>query len=172
MTAPAFKRVTPENWLDADPSMNVSDVRDEAVHVEAQGWIAFVNGLHLSPFIPEDVREAFHFATGAVGYAYFYSPIFTLMSQQILRVADFAIDRLFDRRGIVPKPERFSERIAVLAKRGLLSEAEANRWDGIRRLRNSATHPKFQEDWGQGMSFELIRTVATAIGNLPWNATK
>lgn len=154
----AFKRTTAENWLDPDPRMSGEDGRE---------WIAQVNGLKFDMAVPDDVCEAFVFATGAIGYAYFYGPILTLVSHQVLRVADFALDRFFDRRGI-EKPRTFGERLQRLKNDGLLSGPEYNRWDGIRRLRNAATHPDFQDEWNPAMSLQMIRAAVTAISALPW----
>lgn len=168
---PGFKQTTVENWLEPDPLMGALvniDVRDGSViPVEGTDWIHFVNELSISHAVPQEVQQAFRFATGAIGYAYFYYPMFTIISQQVLRVADFAIDKLFDARGM-KKPHSFERRLAILADNGLLNEMEAEHWDGLRRLRNSATHPAWQQNWGLGMSLDLIRVVAEAISNLPW----
>jgi len=168
---PSFKDVSAENWLEPDPLMAVMvnrDRRDGSISsVIGTDWIRFVNDLPVSPSVPQEVHTAFMFATGAIGYAYFYYPIFTIVSQQVLRVADFAVDKLFERLGLKPILS-FERRLATLRQQGLLTEAQANRWGGIRHLRNKATHPAWQQNWGLAMSLDMIRIVAEAISDLPW----
>lgn len=167
-----FKYVTPDNWLEADPispHLVILDKRDGSIHaVDGRDWIEFVNGIKISLSVPEDIREAFEFSVGAIGYAYFYYPLFTIVSQQIFRVADFAIDRFVDSSGIVSKPRPLAAKLQALHMNGTLSPAAFQKWEGIRRLRNSSTHPNFQENWGHAMSLDAIRRVAAAISALPW----
>lgn len=154
-----FKRTTPDNWLDPDPQSAHDDPRD---------WIRRVNALKFDAAVPDDVCEAFVFAVGAIGYAHFYGPILTLVSHQVLRVADFALDRFFDRRAM-EKPRTFGERLERMKSDGLLSGPEYNRWDGIRRLRNAATHIDDRTGWNQTMALRTIEATVTAISALPWD---
>jgi len=114
------------------------------------------------------VRDAFWFTVGAVGYSYFYWPLLTLVAQQTLRVADFAVDRLFDALALQPKPRSFARRLARLHGLGHLDATGYRRWDVLRNLRNESTHPSFQQNWGHSMSLELVRTVPDSIEGLPW----
>lgn len=159
MFQPKFKRTTPDNWLDPDPQLTGEDAR---------AWIRYVNALKFDAAVPDDVCEAFVFAVGAIGYAHFYSPVLTLVSHQVLRVADFALDRFFDRCAM-EKPRTFGERLERMKSDGLLTGPEYNRWDGIRRLRNDATHPDYQAGWNPTMALRTIEATVTAISALPWN---
>jgi hypothetical protein len=161
-TTRAFKHVTISNWLLADGA--------PATAVGGTDWIEYVNSLTFAPGVPRDVYEAFQSAAGAIGYAYFYYPIFTLASQQILRVADFAVDKVLEMHRM-PKPRSFAERLELLKSARLISATAFHRWDGIRRLRNEATHPQWQEHWGESMSLRMIGIVAEAISTLPWPKT-
>lgn len=173
---PQFKNVTVDNWLEPDPLyaglVNLNKVDGTISATTGADWIRYMDGHRLAAEVPEEVRHAFDFAAGAVGYSYFYYPILTLVAQQELRIADFAIDKLFDARGITPKPQSFKRRLEILHKRGLLSDGEFGRWDAIRNLRNHSTHPPWQQNWGHAMSLEIVKAVAEAISDLPWTAKK
>lgn len=170
--SPKFKEITTENWLDPDPlymHLVKRDRRDGAIHpIDGRDWIELVNAIHFDDRVPEDVREAFWFTVGAVGYSYFYWPLLTLVAQQALRVADFAVDRLFDALSLQPKPQSFARRLARLHKLGHLDATDYGRWESLRKLRNDSTHPGFQQNWGHSMSLEIVRTVADSIEGLPW----
>jgi hypothetical protein len=170
---PKFKHTTVENWLDTDPivaTMVNRDHRDGSLTPSAgTDWIQLINErVCLEDDVPEDVRDAFWFAVGAIGYAHFYYPLFTLVSQQVLRVADYALEQFCVQNNSVIKRETFFARLERLRGADLLSEQQYHRWTGIRNLRNSATHPKFQENWGLAMSLELIIVTGEAIASLAW----
>jgi hypothetical protein len=168
-----FKAVTPENWLDPDPlsgSLVKRDRRDGSIHpVDGRDWIAYVNAVPLSPEVPQKVRDAYDFAIGAVGYGYFYYPIFTLVVQQVLRIADFAVAHLFVTETSLPKPKRrtFEARLDALKIAGHLDESGFEAWNRFRRLRNSSTHPDWQQTWGHA-ALEQVRFVSELISALPW----
>ncbi|MGA3037429.1 MAG: hypothetical protein ABSE64_08060 [Vulcanimicrobiaceae bacterium] len=63
-------------------------------------------------------------------------------------------------------------RISHLAQLGYLSARAQNVWEGIRRLRNSATHPETQQIWGIAQAVQIAEAVAEAISTLPWGGTE
>jgi hypothetical protein len=168
---PRFKQVTVQNWLKPDPVMAHlvnSNVRDGTTcSVNGSDWNQFVNDLPIPPQVPQDVRTAFEFATGAIGYSYFYYPLFAIVAQQVLRVADFAVDKLLE--GLAMKPIRsFKRRLMTLRAHGQLTDWQVNRWEALRMMRNEATHPAWHRNWETSMSLGLVRSVAEAISDLPW----
>ncbi len=168
-----FRIVTTENWLDPDPlsgSIVRMDHRDGSVHpVDGRDWIRYVNSVPLADTVPQKIRDAFDFVIGAVGYGYFYYPVFTIVVQQVLRVADFAVAHLFSVRPDLPKPPKrtFEGRLLALKDAGYLDDIAFTRWDAIRRLRNSATHPEWQQTWGHS-GLAQIRVMSELISALPW----
>ena len=123
--------------------------------------------VRLEKSVPLNVRRAFQMALGAMAYAYWYYPLLTLAAQQILRVADFASD-IFARERGMDLQYSLAARLKALAKDGAVDELQLRRWEGIRRLRNSATHPSFQQIWGPAQAIDVARAVADAINTLPW----
>jgi hypothetical protein len=166
-----FKFVTPDNWLEPDQLSNLLvklDHRDGSVtNIDGRDWITYVNSLSFLNRVPTDVVDAYQFAIGAVGYAYFYYPLFTIVAQQILRVADFAVERLFAVRGDLPKAKAFDGRLKALKAGAYLGDTGFERWDHIRGLRNDATHPEWQQTWGPS-GLDTIIAVVELISALPW----
>ena len=161
----ARKRVTAANWLETDSAGGPA--------VSGIEWIASVDhAVRFGTDVPADVREAFWLAIGAIGYAQFYSPILTLVAQQILRVADFGLDQFCIQKKSVVDREPFFARLKRLRAADLIGPQQYNRWDGLRSLRNAATHPRFVEQLSSAMALELIKTVAAAINALPWTRVR
>jgi hypothetical protein len=108
-------------------------------------------------------------ALGSLAYAYWYYPLYTIGAQQLLRVADYALDQFA--RGIgLERSYSLADRIEKLASQGVLGdEADISRWQLIRRLRNKVTHPTFQEIWGLPQAHDVAQSVAEAISALPWS---
>ena len=155
------KRVTAANWLETDSSGGST--------VSGVEWIASVSdAVRFGADVPADVEDAFWLAAGAIGYAQFYTPILTLVAQQILRVADFALDQFCVQKKSMVDREPFFPRLKRLRAADLIGPQQYNRWDGLRSLRNAATHPRFVEQLSPAMTLELIKTVAAAINALPW----
>jgi hypothetical protein len=176
MTSPErkhpFKLVTRDNWLAPDP---VSTAFVQLVHrngsvkpMDGADWIDTVAATRMSNNVPLDVQNAFEFAKGGLGYGYFYYPLITIVGQQALRVADFSIDQLFVERGISPRPQSMARKIRRLRQDSLIDDAQFQRWDALRQLRNSATHPDFQHVWLPADAVRTFRIVAEMVSALPW----
>ena len=160
-----LKRITAANWLEAD-AWGGSAVDGAALIGSVEGAVRF------GPDVPADVCQAFWSAAGAVGYAQFYAPVLTLVSQQVLRVADFALERFCIQKKSVVDREPFFARLKRLRAADLIGPQQYHRWDGLRGLRNAATHPRFVEQLSSAMALDLIATVAAAINALPWTSVK
>ena len=63
------------------PHLVKLDKRDGSIYpVDGRDWIEIVNGIKASQSVPEEIREAFEFSVSAIGYAYFYYPLFAIVS--------------------------------------------------------------------------------------------
>jgi len=128
-----------------------------------------IESIQLDAAVPLEVRRSFQMALGAMIYGYWYYPLYTLVSQQILRVGDFALD-YFARTVGVAKPLPISARIRELYDAGLLSLEDRDHWEAIRRLRNSVAHPASTQIWPLSHAIDVAQLVAGAIAVLPWDA--
>jgi hypothetical protein len=167
-----FKYVTRQNWLDPDPlsaSFVQLDHRDGSITpMDGADWIDAVVEITLPASVPTEVANAFEFTKGGLGYGFFYYPLATVVGQQVLRVADFAIDRLFEARAIVPRPLSMARRLERLRLEGLISDEHFQQWDVIRHMRNLATHPDFQHTWFPSDAVRTLKLVAALVSELPW----
>lgn len=166
------KSVTPENWLEQDGAAAIwvnLDMRDGTVRpTTGEDWIKSVNTIRLDPVVPIEVADLFEFAKGGLGYGYFYYPLFTLVTQQLLRVADIAIEVLFDSLAIKPKPRSLDRRIVILRERWLIDDDQYFMLDLLRYMRNSATHGSSRTIMMPTGAIRDISWVADLISNLPW----
>lgn len=169
-----FKGVTPENWLEQDgaaaPWVRVNVIDGTSHPTTGADWIASVNAITLAENVNEQVVTLFEFAKRALGYGHFYYPLFTLVSHQVARVADIAVDVLFDDLQLTPKPRSFDRRIVILRERWLIDDEMFCRLDAMRLRRNRVTHGSFCEIIMPTHAIMEIRWAAELISALPWPA--
>lgn len=168
-----FKIVTVENVLETDPviaSMVVMNHTTGEVREQGpQDWIPLIMGVALDDQVPQEVRRSFAFAQGAMCYAHWYYPLLTLISHDLLRVADFATVEACRQRGI--KAKTFKERIAALTVAGGIALTDEPVWTNIRSHRNHATHPTAQSIYSLGMAYKILTVVQTLINRIQWAAS-
>jgi hypothetical protein len=164
-----FKIPDRSNLLEPDPLSKVFSTIDEygSRPFSSDDIFCALEPIRLTAPVPHEVRRAFQMALGSLPYAYWYYPLYTIGAQQLLRVADFALDQ-FARNVGLERSYSLGERIQRLSATGALADDNLRRWQLIRRLRNSATHPGFQEVWGLPQARDVAQSVAEAIGALPW----
>jgi hypothetical protein len=165
-----FKIPDASNVLEPDPLSKAFSTLDEhgTRSFVPEDILRALAPARLESHVPHEVRRAFRVALGSLPYAYWYYPLYTMGSQQLLRVADYALDQ-FARTAGMERPYSMADRIQKLSSSGLLSESDASRWQLIRRLRNMVTHPTFQEIWSLRQACDVADSVAEAINALPWS---
>jgi hypothetical protein len=167
-----FKIPDASNVIEPDPLSNVFSALDTqgSRPFEPDDILRALAPIRLTTPVPYEVRRAFQMALGSLPYAYWYYPLYTLGAQQLLRVADYALDQFA--RGVgLEKPYSLADRIQKLSSSGALSDEGVRRWQLIRRLRNKVTHPTFQEIWGLPQACDVAQSVAGAIAALPWDSS-
>lgn len=168
-----FKIVTLRNVLEVDPVVADHVTLNHATGaVRAQApedWVPLVMGITLDSAVPHEVRKMFTFAQGAMCYAHWYYPLLTLISHDLLRVADFATVEACRERGLVSKT--MHKRIAALVAHGAIAPRDERLWSSIRDARNRTTHPPTQSIYGFGLAFDILRTIRDLIESVAWLAT-
>jgi hypothetical protein len=165
-----FKMVDAANVLEPDPIISKMATREDDVirPMVPSDLLRPILAVTLAAPVPFEVRRAFLFARNAMCYGFWYYPLITIGSQQILRVADYATDVAITASG--GKPRRsFRGRVDQLVARGILDHTRLHTWEAICRLRNRATHPDWQEVWGIPQTVRVVETVATEILALRWS---
>lgn len=85
---PGFKELTVENWRRADRTSSLF-FRPAIENPENDGgdrWAELLLEPRLSERVPSEVRELFELARGSMSYGYLFYQLYTLGSEQIIRV--------------------------------------------------------------------------------------
>jgi hypothetical protein len=174
------KKLTPENWLEPDlTSTGWTHYAPAASgHMEGAAWLRQFSRAELDAAVPEDVRALFEVARGALIYGYLFYPLYTLGIEQLTRVAEAAIThrcvalnaparaRVGNTGKNKTKRMDFELRIEWLAQQRALSAAERDAWHGIRKWRNTASHPRRQNPLPPTIAAQALHKVATQINAL------
>lgn len=165
-----FKIVDAENVLAVDPIVAglATMAPDGTIRPTAEDdFVRVFAAIDVKPHVPFEVRRGFMFARNAMCYGYWCYGMLTLGAQQMLRVADDALAHVARERGHTDRLN-FADRIRKLVEVGDIPLEDALTWDGVRNLRNSATHQRFQQIWSPGMAAQMISTVATLLDRVAW----
>lgn len=169
MTKYGFKEITSGNWLEPDPVLKgfakfLLDGRSRIIAGEE--YLNGILGPRLLESVPKEVQGLFEVARGAMAYGYFFYPLYTLAAQQLFRVADAAVLHKCKALGAPNSKDNFKKRIAWLVDEGSIQESELDRWDAVRRLRNTASHPERQCILTPGIVIHLLEGIAKQINSL------
>lgn len=132
---------------------------------DAQYLLAHVLSPQLSERVPTDIAKLFEVARGAMCYAYFFYPLWTLAAEQLFRVAEAAVSLRCKGLGAGRGVSTFERKIRFLQDRLPLSSPPVD-WNAIRFLRNEASHPQQQTIISPGMAVPLVEAVALALNHL------
>ncbi len=136
-----MKKITSENWLSADPTMEVFAGYDAAEPMAFGGRLVTDSELAtLSPKVPADIVRLYEMARAAVCYGYLFYPLYTLGFEQLSRCADSAMKLRLEQVDAKASGESFEKRIEWAAQNGIIETASVNLWHSIRRLRNEGSH--------------------------------
>ena len=128
--------------------------------------VPLVMGVALDEKVPLEVRRTFVFAQGALCYGHWYYPLLTLISHDLLRIADFAMVAACRERQIGART--FEKRIAALITAGAISAQDEQMWTELRKERDRATHPASQSIYGFSMAFDVLKVVRELINRIDW----
>lgn len=164
-----FKQLTPANWTKPDPTSEpfgrVSPLVGP-VRATGQDWARSFLAVELKEHVAEDVRELFAVARGAMLYGWFFYPLLRLGEEQLYRVSEAALRSRFSQlRGTKQEPT-FEQAVEWLVLRGVIPEADRERWTAARHLRNIASHPKRQAAMPPGAVLRMLEVVAHDINRL------
>ncbi len=164
-----FKDLNLENYLEPDEMMRpfvTLDASGTSRPIPQEQWANEMLGVTLSERVPVEVRRLFAVARGAMLYGWFFYPLFTLASEQLLRTAEASIALKCRALGAPRKVSGFFARIEWLREAGLFSEQAASIWHSVRELRNSASHPSDQMILMPGHALSVLARTAQEIDRL------
>lgn len=164
-----FKVLDIDNWREQDETTRQfrrisSDGQPQLL--TGNDWMRRILKPQLLDEVPIEVRKLFEVARGTLAYGYFFYPLYTLAAEQLFRVAETAIKHKC-RQCKAPKSARsFFKRLKWLQENGIISETEHRTWTGVRKLRNSASHPDDQTILPPGMGITVLSRAAEMINGL------
>lgn len=164
-----FKDITLENWLQPDETLRYfkkSRPNGQLDIVSGDGYLEAALTPTLLKAVPENIQALFEVARGAVAYGYFFYPLYALAGEQLFRVAEAALKQRCKHLQVPRSKKTFQDRINWLAESGIISDAEAARWQNIRHLRNKASHPTGQMISTPMDALGILATAAEEINSL------
>ena len=163
-----FKSITPDNWLEQDPvlrgfaklglrgpeQISSSDLLDEILQPQ------------LNESVPHEVKALFEVARGAMCYGYFFYPLYTLTYEQLFRVAETAVTLKCRSMSAPARVKSFAQKVEYLIENTIIPDNERLRWQGLRGLRNIASHPEGQSIVTPGDAVHELHLIVTIINKL------
>jgi hypothetical protein len=167
---PGIKRLTLANWTEPDPAnehfVRYSDILQEMVAMDGGDWARLFLGCDLQDHVPDEIRDMFEVARGAVLYGWFFYPMYELGQEQLFRVSEAAARRCCAALGNESERLSFYAAIGFLAKKGVIDADDRHRWEAARKLRNSSSHPERASVMPPGAIASLVEATATDINHL------
>jgi hypothetical protein len=169
MSKLGFKEITQDNWLDPD------EVSRGFVRISKDGELQQITSdeyLHdilepkLLEAVPVEVKALFEVARGAMAYGYFFYPLYTLATEQLFRVAEAAVIHKCKSLEAPKSKDSFKKMIEWLANEDVISRSDLPKWDAVRHLRNSASHPERQSILTPGNAIGALERMAWQVNSL------
>jgi len=168
MTKYGFKEIDVSNWLSQDPVLK-GFVRFDpglgSVQLGGDDWAAAFLEPSLDPSVPDEIHGLFEVARGAMIYGNFFYPLFTLGAEQLYRVAEAAVKQRCAQMG-GSGLRSFSKRINWLHEESVIISTDVPRWHAVRKLRNYASHPNWQQIMAPGNALGTLETLSYLINQL------
>lgn len=164
-----FKELTLSNWDQPDPANQVFARISRLVgphKMTGSDWAREFLSVELGPQVPDQVCELFEVARGALVYGWFFLPMFLLGEDQLHRVLETAVRLRYAELGGPRSQPSFKHAIDWLIARAVIPAGDQERWDGIRYLRNAASHPEHQGAMAPGTVLRTLRETAHDINRL------
>ncbi len=166
-----FKELALENWSAPDPTNDVFGRFSPVVGVgprrmSGDDWAREFLAVELKEHVPEEVRELFAVARGAMLYGWFFYPMFFLGEEQLYRVLEAAVRARYRELGGWQRNPRFQRAINLLIEKDVIPEQDNERWDAARKLRNAASHRERHEVLPPGTVLQYLEVTAHDINRL------
>lgn len=163
-----YKEININNICEKDPALNhfvKTDAHGKSIPLSLKDHLLYITPAELNENVPKDIQAMFEVAKGAMAYAYFYYPLFTLATEQLLRISEAALRYKCKELGLSDK-HNFADMIKLLTDNGVIKNKERIIWDSIRHLRNLVSHPDSQMILPPGMAIESLYKIAEQINFL------
>ena len=160
-----MKRITSDNWLQADGAMPGS----------SEAWRDAFLRIQLDAAVPDEIATMFEAARGAMIYGRFFSPLLTMGVEHCYRLLEVAARSrclglglpvvIVDRQG-KEHPLSFEHMLRALVAEGAVTPEENGRWQQARELRNWAAQPQHQSILTPSHGVTALLNTAELLGKL------
>lgn len=164
-----YKTLTVGNWQLPDGTSTQFSLPDDELVIQAMGgddWARAFLAVELGDHVPDDVRDLFDAARGALVYGWFFYPLFRLGEEQLARVAETAARTRYTELGGPRSRPGFADVLESLSENQALPVGAEARWHNYRKMRNLVSHPSYQGIVPPGHALRALRTVADDINAL------
>jgi hypothetical protein len=170
------KTITKTNWLEVD-SIIASGVfaRFSMTHgsqpITANDWVERFLTPKLSLNVPEEVRERFEVARGAMLYGVCFYPLFTLGLEQAFRLMEAAAKAKATSLGFSMVTAKgwhrtYSSILDELFSKQALTKTEYEWWSNAKEFRNETTHASSQPILMPTQVVGALTSITEAINRL------
>lgn len=156
-----MKKLTLNNWLKPD-KLSMCFVGNDT----SRKWLNSVLEPQLMDSVPEEIKDLFEVARGALVYAYLFYPLHALASEQFYRVNEAAVITKCKQFGCPKTKKSFRDKVDWLITKGIIHPDKRVVWDAIRKLRNSSSHPKSQGLLTPGNALSILDRTVEEINSL------
>jgi hypothetical protein len=129
-------------------------------------WARAILGVTLSDRVPIEVQRLFEAARGSMVYGCFYSPLFTLVTEQLFRTAEAAVFHKCRSLNVPRGLRDFSSILKWLGAAGAMADEDLAAWHSTRWYRNNASHPDDQSEFAPGSALTILKATASQIDKL------
>jgi hypothetical protein len=163
-----LKIITEGNWLQKDEALKgfVRFTPNGPVEICQEEWLNLCLEPNISNKLPIEIQRLYQVAKSTMSYGYFFYPLFTLGLEQILRVAESAIEVKCIELGFPKTRDEFMKKIEFLIEKGVIKENEKDRWKGLHIIRNESSHPSDQSIFHPLEAITIVKNISNEINKL------
>jgi hypothetical protein len=138
-------------------------------------WVEFYLRPTLNPSVPKEIATLLEVGRAAMIYGWFFYPLVTLGAEQCWRVLESSVRLRCQQIGIQTKrtgPDgrewdtSFSDNVDALLRSKVAAGLDRSRWDAVRGLRNSASHPSRQMILDPGQAHGVLELAVEVLNDL------
>jgi hypothetical protein len=169
-----FKGIIPTTWQTVDKQSSLW-MQMTSVVKTGNEWVDFYLSPDLVPKVPAEIAKLLEVARGAMIYGWYFYPLCTLGAEQCWRVFEAAVRLRCQQLGISIKrtgrngrelDTSLSENVDALVTCKQIPKLDKGRWDAVRRLRNSTSHPSQQMILDPGQAQGILDLTVGVLNDL------
>jgi hypothetical protein len=164
-----FKEISKENWLQPNDAMAIFATlapNGEIATITGEDWLDRMLQPKLNDNVPEEVQALFEVARGTLIYGFLFYPLYTLGTEQLMRVGEAAITHRCNQLGAPSGADRFARKLQWLKKRSVIAGDDAFLWGVTCDLRNTSSHARSQSILMPHDAYIFCHSVAQIINHL------